>query len=319
MLLQLVGAAAGPDRPLGERLLVAAPVAIVVTAVVVLLRRCWDRNSLAGIGLTGLRSDFLGFLLGLVVVFGAGAGVLAVLSMIELAQWGGVDAGALLTFLLTNAIVALLWEAIPEEVSIRGYALTALRAAFGRTLATLLTIATFMLMPLIAMATGALFDILLRTGEVQLWLSPPGGDGPLVYYSMLAAFGLLLIYARDTTSVATLWTCNRCASGMADCQPNYARPRRRRTGGAGGGRRFYLPRRVHHARDHRLQPAGAASPAEQQRSGCCLRSLNRVLDRPPLTRWPSPCARGYCCGAVGARCGSIGEDEAGFTINEKRV
>ena len=131
---QLAGASAGAEQPLGERVLVAAPVALVVTAA-----------------------------------------------------------------------IALLWEAIPEEISIRSYALTALRAAFGRILAAVLTIVTFMLVPLIAMGTEALLDLLTRTGEVQLWLSPPGGDPPLVYYSMLAVFGLLLIYARDAT--ATVWTC----------------------------------------------------------------------------------------------------------------
>lgn len=204
---QLAGASAGAEQPLGERVLVAAPVALVVTAAIVLLRRHWDHRTVAGIGLTGVRSDLPGFLLGLGVIFGAGVGVLAVLSLIGIAQWEGFDAGVLLTFLLTNAVIALLWEAIPEEISIRGYALTALRAAFGRVLATVLTIVTFMLVPLIAMGTEALLDLLTRTGEVQLWLSPPGGDPPLVYYSTLAVFGLLLIYARDATSAATVWTC----------------------------------------------------------------------------------------------------------------
>ncbi|WP_120006625.1 type II CAAX prenyl endopeptidase Rce1 family protein [Nesterenkonia muleiensis] len=204
---QLAGSGAGAEQPMGERLLVAAPVAITVTAAIVLLRRRWDRGPLTGIGLTGLRSDLPGFLLGLGVVLGVGAGVLAVLSLTGFARWDGVDAGGLLTFLLTNAVVALLWEAIPEEVSIRGYALTALRAAFGRTLATVLTLVIFMMVPLIAMATGALFDLVVHAGEVQLWLSPPGGDSPLVYYSTLAVFGLLLIYARDATTAATVWTC----------------------------------------------------------------------------------------------------------------
>lgn len=220
----MAGASASPDHPLGVRVATAAPVAILVTAAIVVLRRRWDGEPLAGIGLSGPRRDLPGLLTGIGVVAGAGAAVLGVLSLVGRAQWGTVQLGPLLAFLGTNAVVALLFEAIPEEVSIRGYALTALRSAFSGTAATVLTIATFLLVPLIAMATQALLDVLTGTGP-DLWLAP-AGEEPLLYYSMLAAFGLLLIYARDATAAATVWTCigahlawltvNRIVLGGAD-------------------------------------------------------------------------------------------------------
>src|SRR5690625_899900 len=220
----IAGASASPDHSLGVRVATAAPVALVVTGAIVVLRRRWDREPVAGIGLTGARRGLPGFLTGIGVVAGAGAAVLGVLSLVGLVQWGTVQLGPLLAFLGANAVVALLFEAIPEEVSIRGYALTALRSAFSPAAATVLTIATFMLVPLIAMATQAVLDVLTGT-DPDLWLAP-AGEEPLIYYSMLAAFGLLLTYARDATVAATVWTCigahlawltvNRIVLGGAD-------------------------------------------------------------------------------------------------------
>lgn len=200
----LVGISATPDQPLGARLAVAGAGCVAVVAAIVQLRRRVDRAPLAGIGLTGPRSDAGGFLLGVGVVGASGALVIATLTLLGWAEWTGVDGLAVVSFLVTNTLVALLLEAIPEEIAIRGYALSSLRTAFPRAAATALGIAAFLLVPPFALAAGWALG-LISGGEA--FTLAPGGQDPVVYYTMLAAFGLLLTFARDATLAATVWTC----------------------------------------------------------------------------------------------------------------
>ncbi|RFA25553.1 hypothetical protein CAI21_18655 [Alkalilimnicola ehrlichii] len=200
------GASASSSDPFGVRLIVAGSVGITVVAVILLLRRRWDRAPLAGIGLSGVRRDMAGFLLGLGVVSAAGVAVIAVLSLIGVARWSSFDLLHLLVFLATNAVVALLLEAIPEEVSIRGYALTALRMRYSRPVATVLNIMVFLCVPVVALGVQALLELLASADGATFSLAP-GGVNPLMYYLTLAAFGFMLVYARDATASATVWTC----------------------------------------------------------------------------------------------------------------
>lgn len=202
----LLGLAASPDHPLLARLAVAAAVTVVVVALIVLLCRRGDRAPLSSIGLTGTVADVRGFLLGAGIVLATGLVAIGALTVFGAARWSDFDPLTLLVFLTTNAIVALLFEALPEEISIRGYALTVLRRYFSQSIATVLNIATFLLVPLIALSAHALLE---RTrGETEsVFALAPGGQDALMYYLMLTVFGLLLIRARDSTASATIWTC----------------------------------------------------------------------------------------------------------------
>lgn len=202
----LLGVSAGPDQPVLVRLGIGGAVTVVVVTVVLLLCRVADRAPLSSIGLTGTRADLRGFLLGAGIVTAAGAVMIGVVTVFGLATWNGFDPSSLVLFLVTNAIVALLLEAIPEEVSIRGYALTALRRHFARSTATVLNIATFLTVPVIALGAHVLLDRSLGDTSSVFGLAP-GGQDPVMYYFMLAAFGLLLVHARDSTVSATVWTC----------------------------------------------------------------------------------------------------------------
>ncbi|QSB16529.1 CPBP family intramembrane metalloprotease [Natronosporangium hydrolyticum] len=202
----VLGTSAASTEPFVGRLVTATAVCAVVVAVILLLRRRWDRADLRGIGLTGPRSDTRGFLLGLGMVSASGAVVLGVLSLVGGVRWEGFDLTRFAVFLATNAVIALLLEAIPEEVAIRGYALTALRARYRRPVATALAIVTFLLVPPIALATESLLKLLAGAGDVSLQVAPSGED-PIVYYVMIAAFGTMLCYAREATVTATVWTC----------------------------------------------------------------------------------------------------------------
>jgi len=202
----LFGVAAGPDHPVLVRLGIGGAVTVVVVTVVVLLCRVRDRAPLSSIGLTGTRADLRGFLLGAGIVTAAGVVMIGVVTVFGLASWSGFDPSSLVLFLVTNAIVALLLEAVPEEVSIRGYALTAVRGHFPTSTATALNIATFLVVPVIALGAHVLLDRSLGDPSSVFALAP-GGQDPVMYYLMLAVFGLLLIHARDSTVSATVWTC----------------------------------------------------------------------------------------------------------------
>lgn len=114
-----IGTSAAPSEPLVDRLVVAASVTVVVIAVIVLIRRRWDRAPLPGIGLSGPGPGCRGFLLGLAVVAVPAIAVLAVLRVSGAAEVRDVDGSALALFLVTNALVAVLLEAVPEEIALR--------------------------------------------------------------------------------------------------------------------------------------------------------------------------------------------------------
>ena len=98
--------------------------ALVVPAVLV-LRRHMDHRPLADLGMSPriLRP------LGAGVIVGAGTGLLVWVPA-WLAGWirvDGLDLGAFMVFLLLTGLVLALYEALPEELALRGYMWTNLR------------------------------------------------------------------------------------------------------------------------------------------------------------------------------------------------
>ncbi|PPF46041.1 hypothetical protein C5B85_05145 [Pseudoclavibacter sp. AY1F1] len=201
----LFGVDATAASGFGSRVLVASCVTVIVVGAVLLLRRRLDRRVLAGIGLTGLRSGASGFGLGFGVLAASGLAVLLLLDLTGVIRLLSINPPQLLSFLATNTVVALLLEAIPEELAIRGYALTNLRDAFPPAAAVVLNIATFLVVPVLALALQWMLSE--ARGASDGLLFAPAGNDPIVYYTMLAAFGYLLVCARDSTASATVWTC----------------------------------------------------------------------------------------------------------------
>lgn len=202
----LLGLAATPSEPFVSRVAAGGAVTLLVVGVIVLLCRLWDRAPLASIGLTGIRADASGFLLGLVVVLCPAVLILGLLTAVGAADWREISPSSLAVFLMTNTVVALLFEAIPEEISIRGYALTALRRHFRNPAATALNIVAFLLVPLVAVNLEALLQNLAGNPNVAFTLAP-GGEDAFFYYAMLTGFGWMLVAARDATGAGTVWTC----------------------------------------------------------------------------------------------------------------
>jgi MFS family permease len=178
----------------------------IAVPLILVLRRRWDRRPLSGIGLTGLRESTMAFLLGVAVTVGSAGVTLGAGTAAGWLRWGPFDLAVLLAFVITNGIVALLLEALPEEVSLRGYAWTALRERHRAVTATLVTTGLFLVVPGASIVIYAAVMAIL-TGESSPISIAPAGEDPLSYVVLLVVFGLTLIAARTARSSASLWTC----------------------------------------------------------------------------------------------------------------
>lgn len=175
-------------------------VGITVVAAIVLIRVRMDRLPLRGIGLTGARPLLASFALGLCVVLGFGLLAFGISALFGIVEITGFDPLRLVTFLAINTILALLFEAIPEELALRGYVLTSLRARFSRGASTVLSLVIFMLMALFA----GLFIAILDGAPLDL---APSNQDPITYYLTLVALGLMVVFAREASFDASIGAC----------------------------------------------------------------------------------------------------------------
>lgn len=178
---------------------VAAVICLVLAvSLILLLRKRIDGRSLSGLGLTGVRTFWLGLLVtggSAVVVFGAGtaAGWLS---------WGTLDLPRLLTFLVVNTVIAVALEAFPEELVFRGYVYTSLNDALRRWTAFLTTVGLFTF----AGATSSVVHFAVGTLLGESVSAPgfaPAGQDPVAYAVLYPVFGAALLVARITTG--SLW------------------------------------------------------------------------------------------------------------------
>ena len=189
-----------------SRLLPALLCSVIAVPIVLALRRCWDHRSLAGIGLTGPGESARAFLLGVGVTLGSAAAVFGVGTAAGWLRWNDLDTAALLVFVLTNGLVALLLEALPEELTLRGYAWTSLRERHRAAVATLLTTTLFLLVTGASTVVYAAVTAALGGQPSPIGIAPAGED-PVSYPVLLTIFGLTLIAARTATFSTSLWTC----------------------------------------------------------------------------------------------------------------
>ncbi|WP_228495043.1 type II CAAX prenyl endopeptidase Rce1 family protein [Clavibacter sp. VKM Ac-2873] len=166
--------------------------ALVVPAVV-LLRRRLDRRSLASLGLS--RRVGPPIALGVGVGAATGAAVWVPAGLLGWIRVDDVDLAAFAGFLLLNGLVLALYEAIPEELALRGYMWTNLRDGTGLVVATLLTTALF---PAIGVVTesGRWLVRTLAGSDTGTFTPVPAGNDAIAYVLQLGLFGLALIAAR---------------------------------------------------------------------------------------------------------------------------
>ncbi|WP_354178228.1 CPBP family intramembrane glutamate endopeptidase [Arthrobacter sp. UYP6] len=186
----------------------AAIQALLVSALVVpavlLLRRRIDHKSLNGLGLArrSTRPAAIGVAVALATAClvwlpALGAGWLAI---------ENVDLPQLMMFFLVNALLLTFYEALPEEMALRGYAWTTIRESWTPFLSTLVVTALFPLSSAVIsiMQTGS--ALLLGVETSGLALVPPGNDA-IAYFLQLIFFGLALAAARRIPVPGALAIC----------------------------------------------------------------------------------------------------------------
>ncbi len=181
--------------------------ALLVTAIAVpLVLAQRRRHRAARLGLTGPRDATRGFLLGVAVVAGAAAAAFGAGTAAGWLRWSDLDPAALLAFLATNAVIAVLLEALPEELTLRGYTWGTLRGRFGPFLTGLLTTGLFLMVLPAASVVNAAVTLVLGGDPGPIGLAPAGED-PVAYVVLMLVFGAMLVTARTATASATVWTC----------------------------------------------------------------------------------------------------------------
>lgn len=174
-------------------ILQAVLMSAVVVPAVLLLRRRVDRAPLADLGwsLPAMRACLAGAgLAGATsALTWAGAGLLGWITVVR------VDVGALMVFLVVNTVVLTSYEALPEELSLRGYAWTNLRDGWGPAVATVVVTTLFALNSAPMSLLRRIWAILLGNDTESIALAPYGT--PTFFYLIhLTCFGLVLIAAR---------------------------------------------------------------------------------------------------------------------------
>ncbi|MFE2227676.1 CPBP family glutamic-type intramembrane protease [Streptomyces kronopolitis] len=203
VLARAVGAEGYP-----RQLLSAAVVSALAVPVVLWLRAGRQAGRQAGrhpLGLGPPAAAPRGFFRGVAVTLSCAVAVLGAGTVLGWLRWSEPDPAALTSFLAGNAVVAVLLEALPEEVTLRGHAWASLRDRFGGAFSALGTTAVFLLVP------GASTVVQVGVSRVVGVAAPPvgfapAGQDPVAYAVLLLVFGLTLVAARTAPGPAPLWT-----------------------------------------------------------------------------------------------------------------
>lgn len=167
-------------------------VGLVVPAVYALLR-FGDGRSWRWVGLTSPASGLPYFLLGAGLVAataGLAFGLGVALGWLRVASWD-VSAATVLA-LAANVPIAFCYEALPEELTFRGYLYRNLNTRLARWLAALAGVALFVLAPV----TVSFLQVVVGMGA--------GNSVTVDYVILLAGFGFVLQLCRIVTG--SLWT-----------------------------------------------------------------------------------------------------------------
>lgn len=193
-LTRLVGQAT-THSPLTERAAQAVIVAALAIPLLLILRRRLGENSRR-------QGHYPSFAWIRPAAIAAAVGLVTAAATWAPAVWAGwvrlagVSVPQLLIFLAVNTLIVLLYEALPEELALRGYAWESLRQRFRPIIVTAVVTALFC-----ATYTGI---SAVQTGSALLFgvdadgISPsPDGTDPFSYMLHISLFGLALIAARS--------------------------------------------------------------------------------------------------------------------------
>lgn len=184
------------------RLIPAVLVTLLAVPIVIVM---WRRQygTLNGLGLAKPGSAVRGFLVGLGVTGLAAVVAMAAGSALSWIEWGAIDVATLAIFLATNTVIALLLEAIPEEMTLRGYVWGNLRKRYRPALSAFFVTFLFLLVPGVSTVVSALTRVVLGEPAGHIGLVPEGEDA-IIYLALLTLFSIMLITAR--VALGTVWT-----------------------------------------------------------------------------------------------------------------
>ncbi|MGZ0149139.1 CPBP family glutamic-type intramembrane protease [Kribbella sp. WER1] len=185
-----LGAAGAVAELIGNRYVPAAVCALVAVLLIRPLRR---RTEL------GLVDGLRGFGTGVAVTGGSAIVVLGLGTLAGWISWGSFHLGDVLVFVITNAVIATLLEAFPEEICLRGHTWTTLRSRYRAAVAAIGTTFLFLLVPGLSSVVQAILTASPETVRLV-----PAGQEPASYLILLTVFGFTLIAARRATG--SLWT-----------------------------------------------------------------------------------------------------------------
>lgn len=179
----------------------AITAAVVIPSIMILRRRLGEdsRPSKHRLPLTWMRPAAIGASVGL------GTATVTWLP----AVWVGwirvesISVPQLLIFLAVNTLIALLYEALPEELALRGYAWESLRQCF-RPISAAAGVTTLFCLTNIGISTVQTVSALLLGVRADGITLSPGGTDPVAYFVQISLFGLALIAARSLPTPGAL-------------------------------------------------------------------------------------------------------------------
>ena len=181
------------------------PALLVTVLAVPVVLVAWRRQygSFAGLGVASPGRAVVGFVTGVAVTGLAAVVTMAAGVAIGWIEWADLDVATLGAFLVTNTVLALLLEAVPEELTLRGYVWGNLRKRYRPLLSAFFVTVLFLLVPGLSTVFGGLTRLVLGQGLGYVGFVPEGQDA-FVYPLLLLMFSALLITAR--VALGTVWT-----------------------------------------------------------------------------------------------------------------
>ncbi|MFB9199350.1 type II CAAX prenyl endopeptidase Rce1 family protein [Actinomadura verrucosospora] len=185
--------------------LVPAALVSAIAVPLVAFAACSDRRRAEWLGYGGARASARALLTGVAVTATAAALVLSAGTAAGMMRWSSPDIVTLGWFLVSNAVVAFLLEAWPEETTLRGYTWASLRGQLGGAGAAFGTTMVFLLVPGASTVAGSATAHLIGVKADPIGIAP-NGQNPADYAILLVVFGLTLVAARTALRQASLWT-----------------------------------------------------------------------------------------------------------------
>lgn len=176
---------------------------VLATTLIVMSWWRLERLPLRTMGLSGPRVGLPALGLGAALTAGAATLTFGLGAAAGWITFGELALPQLARFLILNALVAFLSEALPEEVSLRGYTYRTLSTGVSRWVAAVLTTMLFLAVPAMTSMIQVVEATMLGTVPPPLHIAP-GGQDPAAYLILLTFFGTTLVVARVVTG--SVWT-----------------------------------------------------------------------------------------------------------------